>query len=1116
MVITSLPGMTLMASSTNRISRTISTENNTLWLQHGMTAPSGDFQSPHVFTGRDIERAQAGAYLLVEMNHNLAAGSQFTVDLDGAAWYFRQSASGFVPGAAAVDSWVEGAAGIATVDVSGLAIPFSFVVSVDDTNITTSLPANSPITGHGIDFSQVLIDATPTNLNTILTSPPFVATPPSGVPGTVPATETTAPLGLAQTALGTAVAQWLATPAGAAFTNSPVWTTELNATAEFVTFTAQIPAGILTDLTVPTRVFNAVAGTPGAGSFAHPAFYGPGTPIGLNWSTIRPNFGDGTHTFDFLAATGTPGSTVPTPAGPATDGRYVTFNSATQMTTFWNLTPASYGTVPFRLDIAGGVFQNRATITLLADAVPAAGGATGDVIAIPLVMRTTRDDDIRVRIAAGFHQIANTTHVIGTHADGRVNVAFEAVTMRHHQVDIGRMRLTEQRVGSIPNTRWEFELTAPSGYEWSLDNMTGANGHVLIDATLAWEDGATGQTGQRPLTIHPSNVTNTTLENDDNVSVRFRENRNTEDRSRMIVHVPAGLIQPSSAGNGGSMIFFGLRLLPDDYTAVVEGRDLYANVRNTRNTVLPNTNVRIGTARDFGITLTRVAGGGMTTDVPYLISGRLEQNIGVNGGTWSGNAEDRYHRAANVRFQETIQDSWWAMRNTVFTVPEGVRFLQVEFYDSRQLPMTQAANRQLHEGTNLASANPLNPHPFYNIGRRAGSVTVNHNTLTLHGLSVNPNATARFDMRIWLNIQVDFDGDIYLTLANSAFRQVDDNYDAEVLIARAVTPIAVETEVTEARVGFQFVTVADFSIIENVAGALLHGEYVYVTITDEIAVDMAIAPGFTQSVTDGNIRISNVRTNTILGWSGVSGDRGQLQFTVERASTVPSTIEFSNVQVRIDRTVPFSNLSLVDTQGYDIHVWGPAVARNFRGLYGSTNAYPFVTTATQGAARNERDLFPVGSISEQYVLIETPGEFAQGGDFGRYVRVPVPSTVVTVDGVERTLPVATWICPTSSSAMVPIRFVSYALGLEEGAVRWDPATSTVTVDAGVRIVQFQTGNSFYVVNGVPIRMTNVAGEPVEMQIRYERSFVPFRALGEAFNIPVYWEAATATAVYNPR
>jgi len=150
------------------------------------------------------------------------------------------------------------------------------------------------------------------------------------------------------------------------------------------------------------------------------------------------------------------------------------------------------------------------------------------------------------------------------------------------------------------------------------------------------------------------------------------------------------------------------------------------------------------------------------------------------------------------------------------------------------------------------------------------------------------------------------------------------------------------------------------------------------------------------------------------------------------------------------------------------------------------------------------------------VLIETPGEFAQGGDFGHYVRVTIPGTVAYVNDVARTLPVATWICPQSSSAMVPIRFVSYALGLDEGAVRWDPETSTVTVDAGVRIVQFQTGNSFYVVNGVPIRMTNVAGNPVEMQIRYERSFVPFRALGEAFNIPVEWCADTATAIYNPR
>jgi len=272
---------------------------------------------------------------------------------------------------------------------------------------------------------------------------------------------------------------------------------------------------------------------------------------------------------------------------------------------------------------------------------------------------------------------------------------------------------------------------------------------------------------------------------------------------------------------------------------------------------------------------------------------------------------------------------------------------------------------------------------------------------------------------------------------------------------------------------------------------------------------MAIAPGFQTVVTDGNIRLGNIRTRSALGFGGIGTTGfGQLQFTVERASTVASTIAFSDVQVRIDRTVPFSNISIAELQGYDIHVWGHAVARNFRGLH------PDSRFEATGANRwNERDFFPVGSISAQYIIIETPGEFG-AGVFSAHVEVTIPGTTARVNGVEMELGAATWIHAESSSAMVPIRFVAYALGLEEGAVRWDDATRTVTVDAGARIVQFQVGNSFYVVNGVPIRMTNTAGDPVEMQILNDRSFVPFRALGEAFNIPVSWDADRNTAIYN--
>ena len=1113
MVITSLPGMTLMGSSTNRISRTISTENNTLWFQHGMTGtlPSGALGWQH--GAREIQYAQQGAYLLIELNHDLAAGAQFTVDLEGAAWYFRQAAIGgvYTPGTP-INQWV--LQDDETHDLNIATLGFELrIASVPNTPgfVPGHVSTGDPLPpSHGLNFANlnpVIANQAPLEALVaaqIVGSVPVLPNPAAGAPGDDAllvnmhdvVNDFNVHLG---TVLTTAVAETLN------------WDIEVSADGTTMTLVSTVVPNALglSDLAVNAGEWEIVL-APQAGTVVGgiAAVTGPG----IDWNdNFRGNFTaqQAFSTFRFVAPGGhTPGTTTTATLAAARTGVYVTRNEVNQVTTFWNLGETApgeftnYGTVPYSLTVVGGAWQTRATVTLLADAE-----GEVDVIAIPLVLRTTRNDDIRVRVAAGFHQIANTTHVIGTHADGRVNVSFDAVTFRRDEIIVTRTRFAEQRVGSIPEGRWEFEMRAPAGWDWNLPNQLAA----IIDATLAWQD--TGTVGQRTAIRVPSGTAVADLPTDQ-ISFRYAQRNNVVDHSRILVNVPEGLIRQSVTGTGGTfwlanMTNNELRLLPESYESVVDNTRLYVNFRNTHNNVLPNAPVFLVLARDFGITLTRVADQGRTNEIPTLISGRLEQDIRVQGGTWTGGAEDDHHRAATVRFQETIRDSWWAMRNTVFTLPEGVRFLEVEIYDTRSMAANEAT-ANLHRGTNQTSGTSRSPESFYNTGLRRGSVTVNHETMTLHGLTTN--GVARFDIRMWLNIQVDFEGDIELTLANSAFRQVPDNYSASVVVATAVSPITVETEVTEARVGFQFVTMADFEITENVAGALLQGEYVFVTITDQIAVDMAIAPGFRQAVTDGNIRISHVRTNTILGWAGVgNAQNGQLQFTVERASTIPSTIAFTDVQVRIDRTVPFSNLSIIETQGYDIHVWGPAVARNFRGLYGSSNAAPFVVQ--QGAARNERDLFPVGSISAPYVLIETPPEFGAGAFTGR-VEVTIPGTTARVNGEVFELGAATWICTASSSAMVPIRFVSYALGLEEGAVMWDEELRTVTVDAGARIVQFQIGNSLYVVNGVPVRMVNAAGQPVEAQIQGDRAFVPFRALGNAFNIPVTWDEATSTAIYN--
>jgi len=767
---------------------------------------------------------------------------------------------------------------------------------------------------------------------------------------------------------------------------------------------------------------------------------------------------------------------------------------------------------------------------------------SGDRITIPLVIRTTANNDVRVHIEqSSSAAIQNGAILSGRNAEGRTNTTSGGLTMAFHQISVGRIVIAEQRVGSIAsNDPWEFELRAPRGYDWrwtapgngngTMNDTTSGNTHFLVSGGLRWNPAGVswanenGNQGRLNPLFGSSAVVNETR----SIRMDYRRTNNSVDESVLHFFVPGNSFARSTTTTG-TLVIMNLRLIPENPDIVEDGRVLEGEIRNVRGTVLTNQRFGMGTARDFGITLNTI-----DNEIPTLISGRLETSgvAGVSGAVGSrmlpGNntefaaqgdqprIEDREHKAASVRFLETIQDSWWSERSTVFELPEEVRFLAVEIEDFRNItPNSTDGVNNLSAGT-LGNGRTTDPNPWYNAGRRIGNVNVDHNRMTLTNYTVTRDETARFDMHIWLNIQVDFDGPVELTLLGSAFRRIDDNYNVVTTIANARSPIEVVTEVRDARIGFQFVSLADFEIIENVPGALLPGERVNVTITDLVSSDMAFAPGILGQVTDGNIRISNINNSGTLGtlgqgwFDGVQG--GALSFMVERASSVPSTISFSNIQVKINRTIPFSNISNVETSGYDIHVWGPAVAKNFAGNNGSGH---YAQHSTGGVA-NVRDFFSVGSISAHYVRIETPGEL-NTSPFANHVQLPIPGSSAIINGVETDLGVETWIDPVTSSAMVPIRFIAYALGLHEGAVTWDPVNSTVTIDAvssGGRVVQFQTGNSAYLINGVAVRMMNSEGVPVEMQIRNERSFVPFRALGEAFGIPVSWDPDRAIAIYN--
>ena len=84
--------------------------------------------------------------------------------------------------------------------------------------------------------------------------------------------------------------------------------------------------------------------------------------------------------------------------------------------------------------------------------------------------------------------------------------------------------------------------------------------------------------------------------------------------------------------------------------------------------------------------------------------------------------------------------------------------------------------------------------------------------------------------------------------------------------------------------------------------------------------------------------------------------------------------------------------------------------------------------------------------------------------------------------------VPAWVEEDSGCAMVPLRFVSYALGLK---VVWDETAQTATIDPRGLNISFVEDNDVKLING--------------------RMFLPLRVLGERLKMPVGWNPNTSTA-----
>lgn len=129
------------------------------------------------------------------------------------------------------------------------------------------------------------------------------------------------------------------------------------------------------------------------------------------------------------------------------------------------------------------------------------------------------------------------------------------------------------------------------------------------------------------------------------------------------------------------------------------------------------------------------------------------------------------------------------------------------------------------------------------------------------------------------------------------------------------------------------------------------------------------------------------------------------------------------------------------------------------------------------------------------------------------VKVSIGSTVANVNGNNTTLSVAPYIQKSSGSMMIPLRFVSTALGIDENNIKYDTNTKEISIRYNGTTAKFITGTDIVYFNGSKYTMyANDSNTSAKTEIVNGSTFIPLRALEPLFGFKIDWEEATKTAI----
>lgn len=443
-------------------------------------------------------------------------------------------------------------------------------------------------------------------------------------------------------------------------------------------------------------------------------------------------------------------------------------------------------------------------------------------------------------------------------------------------------------------------------------------------------------------------------------------------------------------------------------------------------------------------------------DIPTIYAGYLTTNKGKSN--W-----------IQINIKETVKDSLQSGRYIDVTLPEEVQVVTatgIKATTAKNASTKNIGGYDYIDGTHGSAVNLIEWES--DLDKSEFTLIVPDNS---DWNKWSDHVANTWSIFVPVTVQANYAGDIEATLVGPKAGIED----TTLVVANAVSPVTVETSVTEVKNGIQEQALADITITENEIGYIKAGTVLSIAIDNLGLNNSLVIDDAKVEVTDGDMEIG----------SKITIKDGVLYITVKEASTKVSTISVTELTATLNRTLPEG--------GYDLLIGNV----NYSAVTGN-NGFALI----DNQARNDGDFSVTPVKVEGYITITTP---AEGGVYNSVnADFVIGETSFTVNGETQEMDAAAYI-DANNRTMVPIRYFAMACGIDENSIAWDQASQTATITTPARVVKITMGqDTIWVSDGSNIQMDTVAVN------EGSRIYVPARFLANALGYEVEWDAATQT------